>query len=356
MTDVQFGIAVEATTPVGILGVGFQATEGTSTLYPTLLDQMVSQGLIRSRAYSLYLNDLEAQAGHILFGGVDTEKFYGNLSTLPMNHNITGQSSRFLITLTGLSLSPPTGPTIGVANSNNYPINVLLDSGATFCVLPHDIVQALAKATGAIYYPSVEVYLLQDCSEQYAQGTINFFFSGVEINVPYDQFIVRRTRGDGTGVCILGVIEGTSHYTLGDSFLRSAYVVYDLVCPNPFCRSLIRQDNQEISIANAKFDVSASNIRPILSGTNNVPSATRVQNPTTLLDDERPNLAGTATGLGGAIPTKPPGASATNIRGARPTNSGVLSLSAANAIESISLWGFGASSFVCVVLGAWLIS
>ena len=210
------------------MGVGFQALEGTRTLYPTLLDQMVSQGLINSRAFSLYLNDLEAETGHILFGGVDTKKFTGLLSTLPINRDITNKASQFLISLTGLSISPPNGTTFELESSNHYPLNILLDSGTTFCLLPPSILNALARAVDAIYDPGFEKYVL-DCSTRSVKGTINFFFSGVKISVPYDQFFVREILPNGAEICVLAAQRSSSYFILGDSFLRSAYVVYDLV-------------------------------------------------------------------------------------------------------------------------------
>ena len=52
---------------------------------------------------------------------------------------------------------------------------------------------------------------------------------------------------------------------LGDTFLRSAYVVYDL-------------DNNQISIAPTNFNATSSNIREITTGTNAVPDSTIVPN------------------------------------------------------------------------------
>ena len=42
----------------GIMGVGFDATEETATKYPNIIDDMVSQGLIDSAFYSLWLDDI----------------------------------------------------------------------------------------------------------------------------------------------------------------------------------------------------------------------------------------------------------------------------------------------------------
>src|SRR5208282_278258 len=93
--------------------------------YPNLVDKMVAQNLIQSRAYSLYLDDQDASTGIILFGGVDTDKFYGPLATFPINVDNTGTTSAFVITLTGLSLSPPGGSTVGIGASYLFPMSVL---------------------------------------------------------------------------------------------------------------------------------------------------------------------------------------------------------------------------------------
>ena len=44
--------------PFGIMGLGFDMLEQTSAKYPSIIDDMVSQGLIDSPFYSLWLDDL----------------------------------------------------------------------------------------------------------------------------------------------------------------------------------------------------------------------------------------------------------------------------------------------------------
>ena len=65
--------------------------------------QLLADGVIQSNAFSLWLNDLDASTGSILFGGIDTEKFEGTLATLPIQKE-SGYYAEFLITLTGVSL------------------------------------------------------------------------------------------------------------------------------------------------------------------------------------------------------------------------------------------------------------
>lgn len=60
---VQFGIGLESTSTEGIMGIGFEQNEVQvqrlgKPAYTGLTGLMVQQGLIKSMAYSLWLNDL----------------------------------------------------------------------------------------------------------------------------------------------------------------------------------------------------------------------------------------------------------------------------------------------------------
>jgi hypothetical protein len=78
--SLQMGLANDTTGSIGVIGIGYGLDEAsvtsiTSVPYPNLIDEMVSQGLIETKAYSLYLDNLEEATGSIIFGGVDTDKF-----------------------------------------------------------------------------------------------------------------------------------------------------------------------------------------------------------------------------------------------------------------------------------------
>jgi hypothetical protein len=240
----QFGVGLDATSTEGVMGVGYRLNEAILQFpggqpYPNLVDQLVSQGFIQSRTYSLYLDDISASKGTILFGGVDSEKYTGSLSTFPINTDITGAALQFVITLTGMSVTLPGSRELGVGQSSLYPLNVLLDSGSSYISLPTSMVRGIGQAMGATFSNQLGGYILPNCKQQFADGSLNFYFSGVRLSVPYNEFIIHPTATDGTSftytdgskVCMIGVIPGTSGdvAVLGDTFLRSAYVVYDLV-------------------------------------------------------------------------------------------------------------------------------
>jgi hypothetical protein len=73
--NLQMGLANQTTSVIGVIGIGYDMDEASLTSYPNFIDQIVSQGLINTKAYSLYLDDMEEATGSIIFGGVDTNKF-----------------------------------------------------------------------------------------------------------------------------------------------------------------------------------------------------------------------------------------------------------------------------------------
>jgi len=80
----------------GIMGVGARLGEafvghpGTqqfhniNATFPTVYDQLETLGYTSRRAFSIFMNTLSAESGSILFGAVDTSKYYGPLTSVPV--------------------------------------------------------------------------------------------------------------------------------------------------------------------------------------------------------------------------------------------------------------------------------
>jgi hypothetical protein len=271
LSRLQFGVGYTSSSAEGILGIGYEVNEvqvGRAGLekYNNLPGQLVADGSIASPAYSLWLNDLDASTGSILFGGIDTEKFEGELATLPIQAQ-GGIFSEFLVTLTSVSLG-------GTVIASNQAQAVLLDTGSSLTYLPDQITEAIFEQVGA-QYDSTEQTAFVPCSIASNTSTLDFTFSSPTIRVPMDELVIQVTStngrpltfSDGTRACVFGIAPaGGSTAVLGDTFIRSAYLVYDLA-------------NNEISIAQTTFNATASNILEITTGSAAVPSATDVANP-----------------------------------------------------------------------------
>ncbi|KAI0408625.1 aspartic-type endopeptidase [Xylaria palmicola] len=270
LDSLQFGIGYTSSSSQGILGVGYPINEvqmgrAGKDAYDNLPAAMVTTGKISRNAYSLWLNDLDANRGNILFGGVDTEQYTGTLHTLPIEAN-GGVYSEFLITMTSLTLG---GQTI----AEDQALAVLLDSGSSLTYLPNDMVETIYEQVQA-QYDSTAGAAYVPCSLENSASTLEFTFTSPTITVEMNELVLdlvtssgRRPQFDnGEEACLFGIAPaGSGTNVLGDTFLRSAYVVYDI-------------ENNQISLAQTKFNATASNVQELPTGTT-LPGATVVSNP-----------------------------------------------------------------------------
>jgi hypothetical protein len=282
LKNFQFGIGYESTSPEGVLGIGYPINEvavnrNGQNAYLNLPQAMVKDGLIQTAAFSLWLNDLDASTGNILFGGVNTDKFTGELQTLPIQPEGQFQDgsnvyAEFIIALTDVTLKQ--GDKSMSMSDSALPAPVLLDSGSSLSYLPDDMATQIFNAVGAEYDESQQT-AYAPCSLANVHATLDFTFTSPVIQVPMNELIInpgptdnggQLTFSNGDPACIFGIAPaGDSTPVLGDTFIRSAYIVYDL-------------HNNEISLAQTNFNSTEDNILEIGSS---VPRATPVSNPVT---------------------------------------------------------------------------
>lgn len=255
---IQFGVAYSSASALGVIGLGYAAGEqgvqkAGAAPYPTFSEQLVNHGLVNLNAYSLYLNDLSSPTGSMLYGGVDTLKIEGSLVTLPIPPpNNAYESQELWVTLNAASYD-------GIRTPN--PLRVHLDCGAQFISLPLDFAQSVFSSLGAQI--SVEGRAYVDCALAATPKSFDFEFGSADsptiIRVPLssmifpDQDKVPLTTPENVPLCVLALsFDDDTHVTLGDSFLRSAYAVFDL-------------SNNVISLAQAKY-TTESNVVEIPAG------------------------------------------------------------------------------------------
>ncbi|WBF13666.1 hypothetical protein N7582_003026 [Saccharomyces uvarum] len=122
--------------------------------------------------------------------------------------------------------------------TTKYP--VLLDSGTSLLNAPKSIADKMASFVNASYSADEGIYIL-DCPESTYDVEYTFDFGDLQINVPLTSLILSpETEG---GYCGFAVQPTNDSMVLGDVFLSSAYVVFDL-------------DNYKISLAQANWNAS----------------------------------------------------------------------------------------------------
>jgi Eukaryotic aspartyl protease len=214
----------------GLMGVGYELNEaatahlGAEADTPTIYQQLVTTGTINRPAFSLYLNDEESGTGSILFGGIDSTKYTGDLVGLPVQLGASGNYTDYLVALTAISINDDSGTRR--LTDPNFGIPCLIDSGSTSQTLPGPVADALMAGFGALQGAVPCAYRNSNASLTYQFGGA----SGLNINVPLAALVasVVGATFEGIDLCGLGVGNGgDAQVILGDSFMRSAYVVYD---------------------------------------------------------------------------------------------------------------------------------
>lgn len=199
-----------------------------------------------------------------------------------------------------------------------------LDTGSTTTFLPRAMAEAVHSAAGVLNSNATSNRPYLSCNMSTAAATFTFGFGGPlgpQISVSMADFVHpfanNITFGDGTPACYFDLESSDYPYAvLGDSFLRSAYAVFDL-------------ENRQIALAQSNIDVnsnsnsnstllsttstttknnnssSSNSISPITRGRNGIPGLEIIlpalPYPQTYIDQYTKNISRLATYVPAAI-------------------------------------------------------
>lgn len=229
--EFQFGVArsYSPRVPHGIFGIAQKSNEASLYgEYPNFPAALKNAGKIQSTAYSLYLNEVDSSTGSILFGAIDTSRYTGTLREIP----ITSDSGFFVDFVVA-----------------NHRLNGVLDCGTSLTYLPDDVVARIAHSFGATYDYRAEAYR---APRRLPKRGLTFYFDGTPITVPASELWLQISDSDDYYLTILPYSQAQNIVLLGDTFLRSAYVVYDL-------------DSNKVAIAQANWNPGRSQFKLITS-------------------------------------------------------------------------------------------
>lgn len=238
--------------------------------YDNVPIQTKQQGPISTVAYSVYLDHVDEQTGTLLFGGLDHAKYKGNLGVVPVLPSLVS---------VGVARREPTYLSvmlhrIGVEDASVNSQSLIrgappfvLDTGATYSIVPGKFMDATANVTDSIYLASEGACSIP-CG---TAGSLELDFSGIKVSVLIDAMSLpwitsglAWAEANGNAVCDVAfrfssaAINLAEPYALGDSILRRLYVVHDL-------------GNWEIGIATADLESDSEDIEEI---TETIPGGT----------------------------------------------------------------------------------
>lgn len=212
LPDFQFAVADNAEGATGVLGVSVEGSESVhkgQSHYANFPVALQNAGYIDRRVYSLYLDTVNATNGTFLLGGIDHAKFDGELTVLPL-----ADPRAFYVDFNSISFDGEDIVKTGVA---------VLDSGTSFTYIPDEAYKTIKKKLniGDNTFFGLPVV---DCNKELS---LDFNFNGVTITAPKEQLLIPSGFGD----CIFGIqssLQSDNITIFGDTFLRNAYVAYDL--------------------------------------------------------------------------------------------------------------------------------
>lgn len=253
----------------GIFGVGTRFSESVyssptspyrgdlSKTYTPLWERLALAAPGGAKKFSVWLNAQDAKQGTVQFGGERTERYEGRLASVPLNLGPEGEVSEWNVNLTGV-VRFRRGSQDGDGKrltEVNYNVKFTLDTGSPNMYMPTTLYKGIVEGLNATEIVNGAPYV--PCSLRSATtGSLDFEFatrgSGdmAKISVPYSEIIYPQglpvtvppiKDRFGEDLCYFGIVPNDGPVRLlGATFLRSAYVVFDV-------------DNRELRLAQSRW-------------------------------------------------------------------------------------------------------
>ncbi|GKT95787.1 secreted aspartic proteinase [Colletotrichum tofieldiae] len=220
----RFGIPVSGGGSLLSIGPNLQLGYGSGKPFNTIVDNLVTQGVIASRTYSLDLRTFDDKKGVLLFGGADLGRFSGELVKRPLIKDELGTWAPS-ITLTGM------GQTNSNGSTQSYPVNAAdsvftLDTANQYMRLRHSFVDPLLRDLGAVN-DGYDAYTAP-CSKRDEPGSWDFQFGDATIKILYKNLIIDAVLEENSDYCFVAIlVTWKGQLVLGAPFFQSAYISYD---------------------------------------------------------------------------------------------------------------------------------
>ncbi|KAF9141912.1 1,3-beta-glucanosyltransferase [Linnemannia schmuckeri] len=198
----------------GLFGLGFDTIESVSGV-KTFLDNAMAAGALAQPVVSVFLPSerrFNGHGGEYLFGGINSSKYTGSLTYVPVT-----QEGYWQISIDDAGYS---GQSLGQSSQG------IVDTGTTLIVLGDDAAQAIHNnIDGATNDPN-NGWVVPCSVAQDTENYVSFSMSGADFKVPLAD-LAYEDLSDGSGNCFSGVQGGQNDlWILGDVFIKNNYCVF----------------------------------------------------------------------------------------------------------------------------------
>ncbi|KAF9955291.1 Type I transmembrane sorting receptor [Mortierella alpina] len=197
----------------GLFGLGFASIESVSGV-STFLDNAIATEALALPVVSVFLPSqrlFNGVGGQYLFGGIDSTKYTGELTYVPVTKKGYWQISIEDVGFNDQSL--------GVASQG------IVDTGTTLIIVGDEAAASIHSNIGGAFNDPKDGWMvpcsLKDSSDHISFTMANTAFKVAVADLAYDD------AGDGSGNCISGVQGGQKGlWILGDVFIKNNYCVF----------------------------------------------------------------------------------------------------------------------------------
>eukprot|EP00300_Choanocystis_sp_HF-7_P027151 c32221_g1_i1.p1 GENE.c32221_g1_i1~~c32221_g1_i1.p1 ORF type:complete len:405 (+),score=95.71 c32221_g1_i1:48-1217(+) len=192
----------------GILGLAFKSisVDGITPFF----EELVNEHQLDEPVFSFELGKVDGEVGELVIGGIDYNKFEGDLQYVPLSNE-----TYWALQLEGVEVG-------GQSITSSH--RVIIDSGTSLLAGPTADVAALAKKIGAIKFLNGE-YII-GCGKIPTLPVLEFKFGGYTFPLKGEDYVLNTGS-----LCLLGVIgldvPAEPLWIAGDVFMRKYYTVFD---------------------------------------------------------------------------------------------------------------------------------
>lgn len=206
----------------GLLGMGFDTISQDHVKTP--FENMIDQKLVQEPVFSFYLNrDQDKQpGGEIIFGGIDSNYFVGDLTYTPVTSEGYWQFKMDAVKMDATTSG------IAAITACDGGCQAIADTGTSLIAGPKEEVKRFNEHIGAIPLPGGE-YILPSC-DLASLPDLMFTIEGKNFPLKPEQYVMKVSQG-GKTMCLSGLLgmDIPNHplWILGDVFIGPYYTVFD---------------------------------------------------------------------------------------------------------------------------------
>ncbi|XP_026188356.1 pepsin A-like [Mastacembelus armatus] len=192
----------------GILGLAFQSIASDNVV--PVFDNMINQGLVSQSMFSVYLSSNSDQGSEVVFGGVDSNHYTGQIAWIPLTSATYWQIQMDSVTINGQTVACSGG------------CQAIVDTGTSLIVGPTSDINNMNAWVGATtdQYGDASV----NCQNIQSMPDVTFTLNGNAFTISASAYVSQTSYGCNTG---FGQGGSDQLWILGDVFIREYYAVFD---------------------------------------------------------------------------------------------------------------------------------